>query len=242
MNLWGFIIPVQGAFFYMTAYLASKYKFKAPDIIYVYFYQFLLSLFISGLVGLMFIISQGIHNIIFISLCLLLFLNPLIIYLTGKILGPREFKWQLLNKISAQTNYILSNIHVLNNNIGLLAVMTLFSLASTFSFAFWGYTLAQLWGMDVNLFSLLILAFMTRILMLIKFTPGNLGATQLFAGFIFQLIHAKVSDIVSISLFQSLSTLILAFTIGIIVSVLNFRFMPLSRLRSVFLPANLKGI
>ena len=57
-NLWGYIIPFQGAFLYSLVYLKAKYKIEATNSIAVYLFVILASMFLGGISGIIYLSSK----------------------------------------------------------------------------------------------------------------------------------------------------------------------------------------
>ena len=235
MNLWGFIIPFQGAYLYLITYLKLKHKTSVLNSTYIYAYLFLVSLSISGLLGVIFYLSYSSVSFLFLCLSILLLINPFIIFIISKLVEmidiPDIF---FLKKTTLLIKQITNNMSVLFKDKPTTIIMIGFNLLSTFFYAIWSYWVVVQFNLNVSFFAVLLMTFLLKITMLVKFTPGNLGLIQLASGAIIALLGGKASDGFMISLFQSLTTILMAFSLGVIFTINNFSYLKWNELKKIF--------
>ncbi len=236
MNLWGFIIPFQGSFLYLVTFMKLKYKSSILNTTYIYAYLFLLSMTISGFLGVFFFIKYNSVSILFLILSVLLLINPIIIIYLNKLLQKFEpRKSCLIIKIKHDIEQIVNNLGTLIKGKYVVLTIIGFNLLSTFIYAIWSYWVALEYNINITFLAILIMTFLLKITMLMKFTPGNLGLAQFATGGIIVLLGGKAADGFLISLFQSLTYLITAFSLGIIFTINNFSYFSLSELKNMIL-------
>ena len=236
MNLLGFVFPFQGSFLYLIAYMKLKYKTSILNTTYIYAFLFLLSMSISGLLGIVFYLKYSSVSFLFLILSVLLLINPVIIFYIGKLLEkfkPRNLF--LLNKPKLILEQIINNLNLLVKDKYVTLTIIGFNLLSTFVYAIWSYWIALHFNINITFFAILIMTFLLKITMLMKFTPGNLGLAQFATGGIVVLLGGKAADGFLISLFQSLTYLLTALSLWIIFTINNFNYFDLTELKSMIL-------
>ncbi len=236
MNLWGYLIPFQGAFLYLIAYLKLKHKISVINTTYIYIYVFLLSLSISGLLGIIFYFNSPSVSILFLYLSILLLINPVIIFYSNKALGKIKFSnVPFLRKIKDTIDQTINQMSTLFQDKHVTITMIGFNLLSTLIYVAWSYWVVVRFDLPISFFAILIMSFLLKITLLLKFTPGNLGLIQLASGGIIALLGGNASDGFLISLFQSLTYMLIAFSLGTIFSLINMKYFSWKSMESMLL-------
>ncbi len=231
MNLWGFIIPIQGSFIYFIALLKCKYKLGIVNISANYLWLFALELTIDGLIGLVFILFYNKVQILF----------PIFIIMTTNLFFVLAFRFMLIKLLPLSANpFVVSLSEKLN---ALANQIYSFSFSEYLKFGFfsflitalsvcWSFILSQQLNLGIDLVGLVIVAVLTRIGLLIKLTPGNLGTIQLATGGIFTLLGYSIQDGIYLSIWQQGFILLVSIPIGILGTILDSKFLTFRQLIS----------
>ena len=230
INLWGFIIP-QGSFFYTITYIFSKYKKSVSESIKVYLISFSISMSITGLTGILYCMFSG-HDVavLFIAVCSLLLLNPVLLALLTKLAETykaKSSKWLklILEKVS----------QILHGKIDkqLIICLVLLKMANVILTGLWCYWITFVLKIPLTFIQLILIALLMNLTALIKITPGNLGLSQFASGGIVLLVGGSVNDGFLLSSFQYLTIIILAIILGGFFSFLNRGFFSWRELKSI---------
>jgi uncharacterized membrane protein YbhN (UPF0104 family) len=223
MNLWGHILPFQGSFIYNAVYLKSKYGFSINSNFKVYLFQF----FCSISIGAFMLMGFKIHNQTIVGIeypvYLLIILLP---FFYNK-------SWVLLNTVIIKflpEKFKFENPHLEEFGYKKILFLILINIIVSLIFSLWLYIIAVLLDYNIQFLQLFIIGILSKIALLLKITPGNLGINQFtFAG-IFVLLGLPSSEGVDISLYLSISYFIISFTVGMIFHVVNMKHMKLNQL------------
>lgn len=231
MNLWGFIIPIQGSFIYFVALLKAKYKLSIVNMSANYLWLFALELTIDGFIGLIFILIYKKAQILF-PVFFLMTTNLLFIFTFRFILikiapiPANRFAVRLSEKLNALVNEIYSFSFSDYLKFGF------FSFLITSTGVFWSFILTQQLNLGIDFAGLILVAVLMRIGLLIKLTPGNLGTVQLATGGIFTLLGYSIQDGIYLSIWQQGLILFLSIPVGILGTMFDSKFLTLRHLIS----------
>src|ERR1017187_5733532 len=139
INLWGVLIPFQGSFIYTTAYIHSKYKKGKGHSAKVYLLSFSISLALAGLIGILNAsFSTIIFSIIFNLMCILLLINPLILFLFGKMPERyKDLKFKYFNVIVQKASALVGTEHLDKKFLFYLMVIKIGNIALTGVWSYW---------------------------------------------------------------------------------------------------------
>ena len=231
MNLWGFIIPIQGSFIYFVALLKAKYKLSIVNMSANYLWLFALELTIDGFIGLIFILIYKKALILF-PVFFLMSTNLFFIYAFRFILikiaptPANRFAVRLSEKLNALVNEMYSFSFSEYLKFGF------FSFFITSIGVFWSFILTQQLNLGIDFAGLVLVAVLMRIGLLIKLTPGNLGTVQLATGGIFTLLGYSIQDGIYLSLWQQGFILLVSIPFGILGTILDSKFLTFNQLIS----------
>jgi len=223
MPLWSFIFPIQGSGIFFTLFLTRKYKIKVVESLSTTIFLYLLVLFYGGIFGTIFCLYYKIFSLFtFISLFLLLI--PLFIIITNMILI-------LLPNLNNM--YIHGIISFIKNLIKILAlrfidyknslIILFISIIQMIVNTFWCLWISTDLGYNNPTFvSLIVLVNWMQISLVIRFTPNNLGISQIISGALFSLMSIAPEQGIMISLISTVTCTIIALTLGV---VFNFYYM-----------------
>lgn len=205
MNLWGMLLPFQGAMAYMTVFLKRKYDVKISESFSISLFLYLLSIFLSGLLGLFFYVWYGIDSPIFAIVSSLFLLSPVFAVAAHLVMvrlpAPRI---RFIRKVWDFGENILSGIRQLccdHRTVSILLAIYAARMGNMLLLHWW---IVQILHYDnVEIPALLLLNLWNMLSLLIKFTPNNLGISQVISGALFAVIGLNVEQGIMISLVSS---------------------------------------
>lgn len=226
MNLWGFIIPFQGSLIFTTLFLKYKYHTRLSQGVILSLVIYIFTLVLTGFVGLFYVIHSEVRSITIKYVSVLFILTPVL------ILGMNVFLQQIktvnslpiLTKVQEETknvvHHIISSFRSLHILFG-LTFINILHIALTLVQYYIGSTILEI---DISLINLLLLILLLRLLLIMKFTPGNLGLSELLSGGLFSMISLNPSHAVLLVLLVRIVNMILMFTIGFVFTIHNLKY------------------
>jgi uncharacterized membrane protein YbhN (UPF0104 family) len=218
VNIWGYIVPLQGSLVYTALLFKYKYKSVVSKSITMSLSSYLISFWVSGIFGaLLFLFFPHLGINLFI-LCLILILLPLCLLVNKYILNFRSRIKIAWIRLAKGVDYILSMqvqiSEVFDSYKVLVTLATIHTLHIITSLGLY-YVIAQALGEDLPLELLLVYTIFIRLSQVIKITPGNLGWNELLSGGIFAVYGLDPSIGFKISIAKVAVNLILSMIIGI---------------------------
>lgn len=217
MNLWSFLVPIQGSSIFFMLFLKHRHNVKISDGLSITIFLYLITVFFAGLVGVIFVVLY--HKVIslFSLISLIFLLNPLFIVIGYRILCLfPDFRFKFINKIFSffkETIRSINNMWLSFKHVALFLLLIILRMIFT---AFWYMWIARVLGyQNVTFLSLLLLALWLTVSLIIRITPNNWGLLQLISGFMFSLVSLSPEQGVMISLVASAFLTIVAFTVGV---------------------------
>ena len=217
MNLWNYIIPVQGSAIFFTLFLRHKYQVKIADSFSVTIFLYLVTLLFSGIFGIVFSFYYDIGFSLFTLISIIFFLNPLLIIAGYQILlHIPNIRNRFFLGIFNFTERVVGNLTSLWLDYKNTGFIFLLYILRTVMVVFWFMLIARELGYgEVTFFALVLLSLWRNVSLVLKFTPNNLGIMQVISGALFALIHFQPEQGIMISLVASASSLIVAVTVGL---------------------------
>ena len=221
INLWSYIIPVQGSLVFSTFFLKKKYRLEYNKGLPMSIYFILNNWFVVGVIGLLLCIINNIFNSI-------IFLFSFLILLPFIVLALSHTNIIFLKKFSVRFTNFLQNVNAnlskLILNFRLNLSMLFFSSMVVLINFFWFYIICLEFSINISVIQTLLLSFFTLIIQLLKLTPANLGIQELFTGIYFEAIGQDYSIGIFLALFWRLSSLPLILLFGILHLFINMKF------------------
>jgi len=231
LNLWSYVLPFQGSMVYSTLFLKERFHIKLTESFTLNIYILLVNVVLTGAVAFVFtLFTNNIHSSLgLISIVLLLF--PFIIILLNKIIKKiGKVENNLLSKILIIIEQIVDNSSELWYNKKLTIYTFGLNIFHVICSIVWFWWIAQITNLNIDIYSVALLTLFLRISMLFKITPGNLGVEQIVSGLLMTLIGSNPQFGIIISLYTTLTTILIVFTIGVYA---NFRYMKYFKFKSV---------
>lgn len=219
MNLWSLLIPFQGALMFSTIFFARKYGRTVSSSLSISLFLYLVTVSLTGILGLAFIISKGTTPVFMIIALISIILSPLIILLLDRILRwiLRFFSSvpPLILKLSSFIAASIVALRDLMQDWKLLIRIVLLKIMQTLLVGVWYWVIARGLGFQLNFLALILLSLVGELAIIIKITPDNLGLSQLLSGALLAAMDYNPQWGVLISLTASATTLLLIFTLGL---------------------------
>lgn len=231
LNLWSYIIPFQGSMIYSTLFLRERFHIKLTESFTLNIYILLVNIVLTGLIGLIFSIYTNSILSLLGLIALSLLLSPIFIFVANLVLKRIGIvRIKLLSKLLSIISQIVDNSSELWSNKNLtLYTFGLNILHLMFSIV-WYWWIAHITNLNVDFISVTLLTLFLRISMIFKITPGNLGIEQIVSGLLMSLIGSNPQFGIIISLYTTITTLLIVFTIGV---YSNFQYMKYFEFKSI---------
>ena len=218
MNLWGMLLPFQGAMAYMTVFLKRKYGVKISESFSISIFLYLLSVFLSGLFGVGFYFVYSIDSLIFVTVSILFLLSPVFAVIAHLVMerlpAPRI---RFIRRIWDFGEDILHGIRLLccdHRTVAVLLAIYAARMVNMLLLYWWVVRILHYEGIGIP--ALLLLNLWNMLSLLIKFTPNNLGISQVISGALFAVIGLDVEQGIMISLVSTAVFSIDALSFGVL--------------------------
>jgi hypothetical protein len=224
INLWGFLVPIQGSYLYNSIYFKQKYKISIENTTSIYLLSLSISFIIAGISGIIYSCTTPNRNIYFLALSVMSFIHPIFIFaflnIFRKFNTPEhKFIKKLMLKIETIVNDYLRALNL--RNVSLLGAV---NLVDSLMFAVWSLWICTVFGFNLSFTQLLLLAFFMKLTQLIKLTPGNMGINQFASSGIVLLAGGLSAEGFTLSLYQTAIYIITSFLIGSVFSIVNLKY------------------
>lgn len=231
LNLWSYIIPFQGSMIYSTLFLRERFHIKITESFTLNIYILLVNIVLTGLIGFIFSIYTNsiLSPLGLIALSLLL--SPIFIFVANLVLKRiGNVRINLLSKIFYIISQIVDNSSELWSNKKLTFYTFGLNILHLACSIVWYWWIAHITNLNVDFISVTLLTLFLRISMIFKITPGNLGIEQIVSGLLMTLIGSNPQFGIIISLYTTVTTLLIVFTIGV---YSNFQYMKYFEFKSI---------
>ena len=132
MNLWSFIIPLQGSAVFFMLFLKHRHKVKISDGLSITIFLYLVTIFFAGLVGIVFAIIYNLTFSLFSLISLIFLLNPLLVMIGHKIVSRMpEVKIKFIASVINFFKETVSNMNKMWLNYKYVAVSLLLIVCLT---------------------------------------------------------------------------------------------------------------
>jgi len=234
MNFWGFIIPFKGGMLYSFYYLKKKYSFPITVSSSATLFGYLFTLLLAGISGVVFfLVFPDVKNIVLLF-SLILCLSPFILILILKSIIHVKLESDTYIRIKQLAKNIYRNIFRKNLSITFLVkYITIIALHILIK-SFWYKFLCLGLGVNMSFLLITLLVISKELLMIFRFTPGNLGVSEIITGGITSvLIHSTEIGLLIASV-SRIFTMLISFIIGPINSLYEMRNFKINSLNALF--------
>jgi hypothetical protein len=225
-NLWGYVLPFQGAFIYSLLFCKYKYNVQITKITSINIFMVLVNIFFLGMILLYIFFGNITENIYLFIIGLLCLIAPLLFILASfffdKVLPSSRFLF--LEKIRKISKVIINDISSLVTNFSFFISIFIINLFHFLVNLFWFVSVSKALNLNLSVISLLTLVMVLKTLVIVKITPGNIGVEQLISGCAISLFSLNPADGIIISTFTKIFSLSLALIFGTIFTIKDFVF------------------
>ncbi len=242
VSLVGFLIPFQGSYIYNSIYLKSKYKISLVNTTSIYLVSFSVSFIIAGILGIFYCCFIKYNDYFFLaSACSLA--HPIFIYSLSYYLKRNtrsdayahkeknrihSFGFMFFNKIYAILTDYLNAI-----NAKTTIIFGSINIVNTIAFTLWSFWISNNFGFELSFFQLLLLAFFLKFTLLLKFTPGNMGVSELASSAIILILGGTAADGFALSLYQTTIYIMVSLFIGSLFFIINLKHFYFKKIKSI---------
>ena len=216
MNLWSYLLPFRGGLVYSMFYIKTKYAIQLIQGFSIGLFTFLLSVSVAGLFGLYLSFTMTGQDAVFTIVSAVLFLCPFLVlwsrHLSKRLLSVNMGPLNGLNKM--YLNSVLEFNALLKDAKATVSILISICL-SIAVYVFWVYWIVISFEINMNMISIILLAFILRLSVIARIIPGNLGVQELISGASVQLMGGMMSEGILIALFIRATAFIIALILGI---------------------------
>jgi hypothetical protein len=218
VNLWSFLIPIQGGTIYSTYYFRSQFGITVAGALSLSLMLYIITLFLSGVVALLAASTadSSVHLAFWIAAiaCALapLAISPVLGFLS--LLQKRARGRALVGAVdfARRLSQALRNlIYDYRSSLPLVGLNIVHMIVS----AGWYFWIAWELGLAVTPIQATLLILVMRLSIVFRFTPGNLGVEQLVSAGILAAFGARPEDGVFLSLVATVTSIVLMLVAGI---------------------------
>jgi len=212
-----------------------KYKIKFVEGISISATNHLMTIVLYGILGICYIISQGMLLSMSTVIALLFVFCPLIVTYLHKILSKITFQNNsFLGKIQSIVDSIVKNHNELWSNFNILISLFLLSCVHTALRIYWIYLATVIFDLNIPFLAVIAMALLTELSIIIRFLPGNIGIYELLSGGTFQALGQSGEVGILIALFLRMITVMVTFTIGLFALNANLKYFDVDNIKSVW--------
>lgn len=239
MHLFTYIMPVKGGMLYQTFFMKMKHGMALSKGFSSGIYVFIASLLLTCIAGLA--LSFQLEDVAELQILLILMTVGLIVLTFGARFIPNrdDDSGGLLTRLLGFIQRIGAGIGELFGDPMMFGKVFLMTAISAGLQSWWFYQTAIVLGYDVSWMGMTLATLVIRILMLIRFVPGNLGFQEIMSGAVFVAAGLTVEDGLLVAMINRLASMALAAILGSGALYYNFRYFGTQNLKQLF--AEIKG-
>lgn len=235
MNFWSLIIPIKGGMLYQVFFLKMKYKITAAKGMSIAIYTYLLTLMITGVLGLYFCVEANKALSVGTLVSLILILSPLNLAVMYRILKFFKFeKSVFLRNIKELVDSTILNSNALFADIKTTLIIVLFTLGTIILRMLQYYWAAQAFNLEASVTAIILLSLIVTLGRVFTFTPNNIGVNELFSGGVFAVLGGAASHGIMIGLIVQVACLILNLTLGYFSTIKNLDYFDFGSLKTMW--------
>jgi uncharacterized membrane protein YbhN (UPF0104 family) len=225
-GLWGMIIPLQGAFIYLTTLLKYKYKTSIKDSIAIGSFSYIVSVAVTGLAGVYYFAQTNFkHSHTMLLLSAVLVVLPILLFLTSYLFKKAPIiKVKKVQTLREHLQDIINSLAVLMQDKKTVAIVLITNLLNDVLTAVWFYVIAQSLKIDISIVALFFMGMFLKLAVIIKLTPGNIGVEEFISGILLTVAGTTPAVGILLTLVARISSIILLISIGLIATIYNTKF------------------
>lgn len=222
-NLWGVIIPLQGGLLYSAVFLKKKYQVMIKDTISINVFIYSILMSFTGLAGIVFSTTGGRLMLPFFLISIVFFLNPLELFIAGKLLSGIHIKgFKLINETRRLIKDIIDGFLKSLFNMKTTIILIIITAIHTLLSIVWYYWAFRAFDFEIPFLTVLIYNLFIRLTALLQFTPANIGVEELVSAGLFGILEQNPAYAVLVTLFLRSSTLVIMIPFGVFDTIYNF--------------------
>lgn len=225
MNMWSYLLPVQGGMIYSVAFFKTKYGISLITGTSLSVFTYVINVFIGGLAGFAFVLYSPDKHLVLGLISVGCILSPLLLSLTYKFGNLfKHISVGIVSKVLDTIHRLLKDSSDMLKKSRLLSGSVLLNLLHSVTMIAWFYWSSIALGAGVSLLGCVILGLFMKISIILRITPGNLGLEQILAGGLAVTIGSSIKLGVVISLYMTITTLFIVFTVGLLFTLFNISY------------------
>lgn len=216
-NLWSILIPFQGSLIFSTIFFKKRYGISISNSFSISIYIYILTLMLTGLVGVIVFLTTPELSCYILLISTIMSISPILLITSYIILSKISpiFPYTPIIKIVTSIEKVINQTINLGKNKQLTTNIILLNIVRKFVTAIWFYWIAQLFNIDLSFLAIALISLLLDVLLIIKITPDNLGVAQLLSGISSVILGGNIEDGILLSLFASMTSLVLVATVGV---------------------------
>lgn len=234
MHLFTYLMPVKGGMLYQTFFMKMKHKMDLSKGFSSGIFVFIASLLLTCMAGLA--LSFQLEGVQELRLLLGLMSVGLLVLTFGSRFIPerKDLTGSWVSRLLGFVQRIGAGIGDLFSDPLLFVKVFLMTAISAGLQSWWFYHTAIVLGYDVSWMGMTFATLIIRILMLVRFVPGNLGFQEIMSGAVFVAAGLTIEDGLLVAMINRLASVALAGTLGFGALYYNFRYFGTQNLKQLF--------
>jgi hypothetical protein len=218
MNFWSLIIPIKGGLLYSLIYLKIKHRIQIASGLSISLYIYFISLTLCGLLGIYIHFTSNTQNIWMLVISSLFTLSVPLSFILFFSLKQRILNVNETTLVHLYKKFLdqMDSLVVLINNVRLSLYLFALNIIHLIMVVVWYYMIVYISEIDISLIYLVLVALVSKLSLIFKFTPGNIGVEQAIAGLALGAVGSDAGLGVLISTTALVTSLALILPIGII--------------------------
>jgi hypothetical protein len=201
--------------------LKAKYRIDVSTTFSVGLFVTVCSVVVGALAGAF---HSLLHNLKFLPFYMLMVFLPVWIFVFHWVLMQVRPRWKLLLRVQETVAKILRSMVEMSRMPGLIIAVILLDSCFVLTYAYWSYYLSEIMTLHIPFIIHVMVAYLMKLSLLVKFTPGNIGIAQLFTGGVFGMYGFPIEAGLLISTMQLGLLVVLSFPVAIVLSLLQFKY------------------
>tara|TARA_X000000950_G_scaffold280422_1_gene375010 strand:+ start:8237 stop:9178 length:942 start_codon:yes stop_codon:yes gene_type:complete len=209
-SLWSLLLPFQGSSIFTVLFLKKKHGITLNQSVAFTAFLFSISMFISGVLSLYYFINLNLFDLHYLIVPVALVLNPLLIIICNFF-----FKKFTPPKLLLFFPKLILQLLLFYKNRKLIIKSLKIEITSLFFNGLWLFYIAKILEINFTTLDCFFIAAITNMSLILKFTPGNLGTTQILTSGVMLSINKSPDEVILITLFASASAIFVNVLIGL---------------------------
>ena len=233
MNLWGYLLPTQGSLIFSTLFLKYKYQVTIRRSFSINLYIYLFSVVLTGAIGLYYTVSHQMYYSPISIVSMFFLFSPVIIVIMTKLLAGMHFLelFKILKTLQEKMSSLLGELNSFWLDPKLNITLFFLNIVHLIVTYLWFFEATIVFDLALSNYEIIMLALISRLALIFKFTPGNLGVTEVAAGGALHLLGGNFSEGVICTLFFRFTTLLIASIVGGFATIYNMQYVKLKEIK-----------